>query len=105
MTRTKIDCSYAGDTGLGYFSVVAETSYGRRFLHLHNFQSLEKAERTVARVINSGSIDEQHWAELEPIYGTDASADEQFEASVYAEGLRNGVIGEADVPDCLRALL
>jgi hypothetical protein len=105
MNRTQIARCYSGETDINTIAAIAETASGRRFLQLHNFSTVESAQRFADRVKAAGSIDEQHWAELDPVYGSEASADEQAEASLYAEGLRSGVIGEADVPENIRTLL
>ena len=110
MNRTKIINCYAGDTE-SYFTVIAETAEGRRLASFPNgtapgmFPTLERAERFAARVDAAGSIDEQHWIELDPIYGSPAYEGQAFEAAAYAESLRSGAISEADVPDNLRTLL
>lgn len=108
--RTKIARCYAGEIE-NYFTVVAETKSGRRFASYPNgmgpgmFPTMERAQRFAEKVKAKGSINETHWLELDPVYGSEASADEQAEASMYAEALGRGVIAEADVPEVFRALL
>lgn len=105
MIRTNIDCCYAGTTDVSTNAVVAETGSGRRFLHTHNFATLAGAERMVARVIEAGYINEDHWVEIDPVYGSEAFSDQEAEAYIYAEALRAGHITEAEVPDVIRTLL
>lgn len=105
MDRTKISSCYAGETDVNTIAVVAETASGRRFLQLHDFATLKSAQSFAGRVKATGSIAEQHWVELDPIYGSEASAEEQFEASLYSQALSSGWIGEADVPEAIRTLL
>lgn len=108
--RTKIDRCYAGEADT-YFTVVAETKSGRRFASMPYgeapgmFPTLERAQRFATKVTAKGSIDPQHWVELDPIYGSAAWLAQATEAASYKIGLSEGWLKMDDVPEALQAYL
>lgn len=107
MNRTKIiEASAVDIDGAGIYRVVAETARGFRFI-LANYghRDADRVARLAAKVQAEGSINADLWVDHWPRYGSEAYEDQAFEASCYAEGIRNGVISEADVPSHLATLL
>ena len=92
--------------GEGIFSIVAQAAKGFRFV-LRNYGVDEeaRADRMAARIRAVGSIDPEMWNDHWPEYGSEAYEAQSVEAFLDAEGLRGGLIAEADVPDNIRTLL
>lgn len=103
--RTKIARCYAGETEANTIALVAETRSGRRFLHSHNFRTLEGAQRRAEAVKAKGTIDLAHWAELDPVYGSSSWLAQAAEAASYKIGMREGYVTYDQVPEALRAYL
>lgn len=104
--RIAIAIFEAGDlTGDSRLTVLAETKDGARFLFPKTFADTAAAERFMEGARNVGSIDPARWAETFPRYGSPAYLAEESEAWGFAEGIRAGLVTEADAPDHIRTLL
>ena len=107
MNRTKIiEASAVDIDGNGFYSVVAEAKDGQRFiLGGYGHKNADRVARLAAKVQAGGSINSDLWIDHYPRYGSEAYEFEAREASFYADGIRFGVIGEADVPANICTLL
>jgi hypothetical protein len=92
--------------GNGYYSVVAETASGSRFILAgYAHRNADRVAALAAKVQAFGKINADLWLDHHPRYGSEAYEAESAEAHMYADGLRSGMIGEGDVPDNIRTLL
>ena len=107
MNRTKIIEAGAVDlNGNGYYSVVAETSKGQRFILAgYAKRDADRVAALAAKVQVEGSINADLWVDGYPRYGSDAYEAEAAEASMYAGAIRAGLAHEDDAPHNIRTLL
>lgn len=106
MTTKIIEASAVDIQGDGRYVVVAETSNGARFILAgYAHRDADRVAAMAAKVQAKGSINADLWIDHWPRYGSAAYEDESGEAFMYAEGIRHGLIAEADVPDNIRTLL
>ena len=96
MTRIAITVAGAVETE-AYFTVLAETSRGERYVLVNGiFPTEERAERFAAKVAAKGDIDLQYWADLHPAYGSEAWHEENELAVEAAALIRAGNAHEDD---------
>lgn len=85
--------------------IIVEAANGRRWQLGHEFKTISAANKTAEKIVARGSIDGSLWDELPPVYGSESWREEEAEAVMYADCIRQGVCSENDVPDALRVYL
>lgn len=104
MERTKISYCDVGQIG-AVIVIMVQAANGRRWQLNHEFKSFESANKVARKIVARGSIDGSLWSEIPPVYGSDAWREEEAEAVMYADCIRQGLCREDDVPDALRVYL
>lgn len=78
-----------------YFTVLAETSRGERYVLVNRvFSTEERADAFAAKVATKGDIDLAFWANIYPAYGSEAYMEEAEQAHEAAEMIRGGYAHE-----------
>lgn len=90
MSRTPITVVGSIETG-AYFTVLAETSRGERYVLVNGiFPTEERADAFAAKVAAKGDIDLAYWVSTYPAYGSEAFLEEEAEACEAADMIRAG---------------
>lgn len=91
--------------GDAVYDIIATTAYGERFALVRTITNEQTARALTDKIAVKGVIDPQYWSELPPVYGSPASQDELFEASLYSMSLARGLISGVDVPEAYQVLI